>query len=108
MITQEEIDQLDPGVRDLVVYLNSMDFETCDSGDGVSKPEMGCALPYLNVFVQCDPIFMIEEARRFHAALYTFLGSPVQQGQIDASFDPISGTAFLIYQQVDCSFQDDE
>ena len=30
---------LDPGIRDLVVYLRSCGFETTDSGDGVSKPD---------------------------------------------------------------------
>lgn len=32
-LTQE----LDPGIRDRVLFLRSLGFETCDSGDGFSK-----------------------------------------------------------------------
>ena len=33
--------ELDPGIRETVRRLNEEGFETCDSGDGVSKFEKG-------------------------------------------------------------------
>lgn len=40
-LTRAEVEALDPGVRRLVVLLRLWGFETCDSGDGRSKPGAG-------------------------------------------------------------------
>jgi hypothetical protein len=42
-LPRAEVDALDPGVRRLVVLLRLWGFETCDSGDGRSKPGAGQA-----------------------------------------------------------------
>lgn len=42
-LTRAEVEALDPGVRRLVVLLRAWGFETCDSGDGVSKAGAGQA-----------------------------------------------------------------
>lgn len=52
-LSAEEASALDPGVRDLVIALRDAGFETTDSGDGVSKPQVdGCTLPFLHVYVR--------------------------------------------------------
>lgn len=48
----EVVDELDPGIRDIVLILNNLGYKTSDSGDGSKYPEMACALPYRNVVVQ--------------------------------------------------------
>ena len=40
---------LDPGIREVVRGLVSLGYDTTDSGDGVSKADMGCALPFRHV-----------------------------------------------------------
>lgn len=82
-----DYDEIDPGVRRLVRLLRDNGFETCDSGDGVSKyadaPEddeiedgpvlvadwAGCAEPVANVYMQIDPARMVSEAHRLEAIL---------------------------------------
>lgn len=52
-LSTEEASALDSGVRDLVIALRSAGYETTDSGDGVSKPQVdGCTLPFLHVYVR--------------------------------------------------------
>ena len=46
-----DYNSLDPGIRDVVRELNRLGYDTTDSGDGVSKPEMGCAMPFRHVVV---------------------------------------------------------
>lgn len=51
-LSTEGASALDPGVRDLVLALRSAGYETTDSGDGVSKPQVdGCTLPFLHVYI---------------------------------------------------------
>lgn len=54
MISEALAEQLDPGIRDLVVALNCAGWETTDSGDGVSKPEDERVFHVKHVFV-ADP-----------------------------------------------------
>ena len=50
VLDADTIAGLDPGIRDLVVWMVSLGIPTSDSGDGVSKPDMECALKVPNVF----------------------------------------------------------
>lgn len=67
-LSAEQLAELDPGIRDLVVRLNAAGFVTTDSGDGTSKPkdwfESGDALPYPHVFCKAKAESMISEAHR--------------------------------------------
>lgn len=44
------IEAVDEGIREFVLFLWELGYETTDSGDGSKYPEMECALPYANVF----------------------------------------------------------
>jgi len=45
-------DDLDPGVRDLVVWLRDLGFDTTDSGDGSKVDTMECAVPFPMVAIR--------------------------------------------------------
>jgi hypothetical protein len=72
----EIIAELDPGIRDLVVHLRGLGFDTMDSGDGVSKAESGYLYtPFPHVIVQPDsnaPLIM--QARALAQACAAFTG----------------------------------
>lgn len=59
-----DYDALDPGIRDVVRAINEWGWETCDSGDGVSKPaDYECALRFPHVFAEAQFVeSMIAEA----------------------------------------------
>jgi hypothetical protein len=85
--------QLDPGIRRLVRLLRDSGFDTCDSGDGVSKFEDdaiqpdACAEPTAHVYAQVDSEAMISEADRL-LALLEAKGRP---GLLDETFvEPVS------------------
>lgn len=48
-----DYDSLDPGIRETVRWLRGIGMPTCDSGDGVSKPDdFECAIREPHVFMQ--------------------------------------------------------
>ena len=71
MSEMETIEGLDPGIADVVQRLREAGFETTDSGDGVSKPNMECAMPFphvaarLRILGDCD--WLADEAHRMRA-----------------------------------------
>lgn len=73
LVATLNVDELDPGIRDIVILLRANGFDTTDSGDGVSKPanwyESGCAMPVPNVAATVRHWEMIEEAERMVAIL---------------------------------------
>lgn len=82
-----DTEHLDPGIRDVVAWLQLEGFRTSDSGDGVSKfqpgsrwydPEGDQYIPYPHVIMVCDPEEMIHEARRLHKLLKMFHIIPVR------------------------------
>lgn len=83
----EEInyDELDSGIRETVKILQGAGFDTCDSGDGVSKSpeeyEDGTALPFAHVVTLIEPEAMVSEAHR----MAMVLGS---HWEIEAAYNP--------------------
>lgn len=64
-LTQEIINGLSPGIRELVVMLNNNGFETTDSGDGsLFKEGMECACPVPMVSIRVTKYSLISEADR--------------------------------------------
>ena len=57
---------LTPGIRDLVRELRNAGFETCDSGDGVTNPELGMegAMGERHVFMATTLEAMVEDTQR--------------------------------------------
>jgi hypothetical protein len=100
----------DPGITRTVRYLQSCGFMTCDSGDGVSKPDCGVpdadgivwnlAVPH--VFMSVQPEQMIAEAQR----LYIEVGAITRIDpdhctkaptvRVEGNYNPAENSAFLM------------
>lgn len=89
MITTDAIAELDVDIRRVVVLLNEHKFLTIDSGDGHSKPDDGCRLPYAHVMVAVDDrlalVDMLCEARRMFSVLRSF--DAPHQWQVEAIYN---------------------
>lgn len=106
-MTDDELDYdvLDPGICDVVRLLRSHAFDTSDSGDGVTKINMPCALSMPHVFIPVDPTQMISATLRLHRVV-TAAGvtvSPNGQGNvyIEASYDPADDSALIMLYGLD-------
>lgn len=98
---------LDPGIRRTVMALRVSGFRTTDSGDGVSKPDMECALPVPNVYMVVDAATLVTEADRLLAVLTDIVkpgtldavevvdGHEVLRVTIEANYCPTDGIAIL-------------
>lgn len=82
---------LDPGIRDVVVALRAMGFETTDSGDG-SKPPGERVMDDPHVFIRVAPESIVSEARRLRARAPHL---PYRYVKVEASYDPDNGIAVL-------------
>lgn len=98
-----ELAALDPGIRGAVEWLRSHGFDTCDSGDGRHKVELGWpaeeVIPTPHVIVQCAPLRLVFEAVRLVGLLRRngFTVTPCGQGGIEvgATYDPVDGSAVI-------------
>jgi hypothetical protein len=90
-----DLDQLDPGIRDIVAHLRAAGFETTDSGDGKTKeqpdPEV---MPWANVAIATEPARLMADA----VAVQVFLGAAnVPPGfQVEATYWPASSNALVL------------
>lgn len=102
-----DYEDLDPGIRGLVRWLRDRDFETVDSGDGVSKEGVyDDFLPFPHVAMLTTPEKLVTESWRLKALLeahgITFEAKdPETDPHIDASYSPIDGHAVLMLSNVD-------
>lgn len=101
-------EDLCPGIRRTVGWLQARGFKTTDSGDGHSNEGMECALSVPNVTMVCPPGMMAGEADRLRALLAVHgvmvePCSPEEPGppQIQASYDPANGVAAIVLLNVD-------
>jgi hypothetical protein len=66
-------DELDPGIRQVVRWLNDNGFDTTDSGDGktkfVAENPMECAQPFPNVAIETTPATLVSQCDRLAALL---------------------------------------
>jgi hypothetical protein len=114
-LDQDVIDQLSPGVRDLVLWLNEQGFETTDSGDGSNFEEgMECATPHPMVVIVVEPptlvvpmadrLCMLLEERgiSFKVPAHGCEDPPGEftWPQIQGNYDPNDGMAFIILANV--------
>ena len=100
-------DDLDPGIRETVRWLHGHGFLTCDSGDGMSKGDMECAMPFPNVSMIVSRDDMCSEADRLYGLLQCV--GVQEQGLgfapcIQSSYDPANGIAVLTMLNVDDEF----
>lgn len=80
--------EISPGVRDLVMWLRSLGYDTIDSGDGSNHDAgMGCALPYKHVFVRIpDKETLTWWADRFHS--FILAGTEYAHYRVEATYSP--------------------
>ena len=89
---------LDHGIRLTVRWLREHNFDTTDSGDGVSKADLittGDALDFPHVVMVVEPRALITESLRLFDLLET-RGLPPGPGTIQANFDPADGVATIM------------
>ena len=79
-----DISSLDPGIRDVVKALWDANIETTDSGDGVSKPEMGCAIQAEHVACRPSPALGFNSTARAIVRLLAKV-RPGQHWQVEAT-----------------------
>ena len=105
-------DDLNPGIRRTVQWLNDGSFQTCDSGDGKTH-EHACDRDYPYVVIRCDPMYLVGEADRLRRSLREIGISLKAQGHalnesgklfcacIQASYDPVDRMALIDLMGVD-------
>jgi hypothetical protein len=112
-LDQDVIDNLSPGIRQLVIWANVNRFRTIDSGDGGNHAAgMGCAPPVPMVAIQTSPEILTYEADRLQLLLErrgVKFGPPagldpcssgdvpdITWPSIQASYDPADKTAIIV------------
>lgn len=99
-------DALDPGIRETVRFLRERDFETTDSGDGVTKlvdgdDDDGAILDVPHVWMVVLPEHLAAEASRLRVTLRIHdirvkaFGADGEGVEIQATYDPVDGTAVI-------------
>lgn len=95
------MEEISPGVRKLVKWLNIYGFKTTDSGDGSNyKNGMECALEFPHVFMVVAPGKMVEEAHRL-LTLFDFLGGNFPELAIQVIYSPQDKMATLMLMGVE-------
>lgn len=102
------MDELCPGIKKTVEWLQNLGYETVDSGDGVSNEGMGCELPFPHVFMQIEGLGLVAAAKTLMGQLANagvrvgeMLPDGTPQPKIEVSYDPLDDTAILALLYVD-------
>lgn len=109
MVDDLNYDDLDPNIRETVRWLRGMNFDTCDSGDGVSKglPPENCEcdyLPFPHVVIRVTKQQLALDADTLARLLEAHHGIKLEpqtdeggdEPNLQASYDPADGTAVLV------------
>jgi hypothetical protein len=95
---------LDPGILPIVNYLNQNGFETCDSGDGRTKPLEHQSFPGLaHVIIKSSPETLIQDAKRFSEfvkMMRSMGGLPYPDWTIEASYSPLDDQAIILFIEI--------
>lgn len=89
-----------PGIRQTVLWLQSLGYETTDSGDGYSNEGMEGALDFPHVVIHLDlPANLIAEADRLMEILAAkgidFTPVDMDSPYVEASYQPAKPSAML-------------
>ena len=92
------MDDLNPGIRNVVKWLNEQGLTTCDSGDGQTH-DHECDRDYPYVVIVSQPDRLVSDACMLRALL-GYRGIEIQPQApgvpcIQATFDPANGTALI-------------
>jgi hypothetical protein len=83
------VTDLDPGIRETVLLLQSHGFATTDSGDGISKPAEERVMDFPHVACAVAPDALLAEADRMAGALGA-------EWMIEATYYPRTRQAILL------------
>ena len=101
-----DLDILDPGVRNMVSWLRLNEFDTTDSGDGVSKSKNDMEgvldVPHVIIGSLHSVDSLQNEALRLWNLLRKYI--VVEPGMIQASYDPADNSYVLSLTDHDDSF----
>ena len=80
---------IQPTMRRVVWWLRSLDFETTDSGDGVTNGRAGMegTIEFPHVFCEVDPNLGVTEARRLLMECKR-AGLPLETLRVEFSYNP--------------------
>jgi len=95
----------DPGIRRVVAWLRARDFETTDSGDGVSKPGIGedhGPMDVPHVFMRVPAGVLVQRAKYLQNELRR-AGFTPRPGRVQASYDPADDVGLLALVGIDDS-----
>lgn len=108
---------IDPGVRNLVRWLNEKGYATTDSGDGVTKPADGDegAETHPHVYIQTSRAQLLDTADRLKSDLASVgvhvdqMGPDMSSPSIQATYDPGNvSSAIMLYGVSDATLQEAE
>lgn len=108
MTSDNATSDLDPGIRNVVEWLQGLGFHTTDSGDGKTKigiDEDAIDIPH--VFMTVKPSDLVGHAGHLMAYLraigieVTPMGLDEKRPTIEATYDPADGTAVIALYGVD-------
>lgn len=89
------LEDLCPGIRACVAYLNKVGFETTDSGDGSHfAAGMECAWEEPMVVIQATEHTMVGLSRQLHRLVHD--KQNLAGIQIEATYSPVDGVASVI------------
>lgn len=91
-----DFDDIDEGIRDLVILLNECGYETTDSGDGTNYENgMECAIPERHVY---GMIPVNEDMRMFATTLKFILKSNgYEEARVEVSYSPGERGIFMVF-----------
>ena len=109
LLTEAELETLNPGIRHTVQTLRKWGFDTRDSGDGVTR-EFDCDLPHPYVHIVTAPSMVVSETDRLVGLLenegINFSDCPHPQGDpegfekypcVEVSYLPSQGKVAVIH-----------
>lgn len=88
------MDNLSPKIKDAVLFLRKLEFNTCDSGDGSNfENGMECALPFPHIIIQSTKRNFISECDRLSII---FKRKSITKVTIEGSYDPMDESAIIL------------
>ena len=97
--------EINPGICKLVAMLQDHGFDTCDSGDGITNPQLKIdgAMEIPNVFMTVPPAAIVSESKRLLDLLCSRVDfeSESSVASIEASYSPLDDTAVIALTGID-------
>lgn len=107
-LTKEQIDELDPGIRQTVLWLRKNGYDTTDSGDGSKVATMERAMPFPNVAIRVDldgpELVSVADDLAYALKEQGIMIEPQNEDgkpYIQASYDPVDASAMILLCNVD-------